>query len=320
MRTDLGRLEKVDLRKAWENEASEFTPWLAQEENIALLGDAIGVELEVVAQEKPIGAFSADILCKETLADRYVLIENQLEKTDHTHMGQLLTYAAGLDAAIIIWIAKQIRDEHRAVLDWLNSITSEEFSFFGLEIELWQIGDSPVAPKFNIVCQPNEWSKSTSTVIDRELTYDKQLQLRFWSGFRAYVAERESIIRPTKPLPQNWMSIAIGRSGFTLFAIASLYDSRAESYEGNELRAELYIGSEHAKEHYLKLESMREKIEEEMGESLNWQNVADQKGCKVYLRTSADLRDESNWPSYYAWLLEKLDAMHRAFSSRIRKL
>ena len=274
----------------------------------------------MIAQEKAIGAFSADILCKETLADRYVLIENQLEKTDHTHMGQLLTYAAGLDAAIIIWIASRIRDEHRAVLDWLNSITSEEFSFFGLEIELWRIGDSPVAPKFNIVCQPNEWSKSTSTVIDQDVTPDKQLQQQFWSGFRAYVVERESTIRATKPRPQHWMTIAIGRSGFNLAAIASLYDSQAESFEGNEIRAELYIGGENAKEHYLELESMKEEIEAELGEPLNWQNVADQKSCKVYLRTSADLRDESNWPRYHAWLLEKIDAMHNVFSQRIKSL
>lgn len=147
----LGRLEKVDLRNFWTTEAGDFTPWLAQEENIALLGEAVGVELEVEAQEKSVGPFRADILCKDTSTDQWVLIENQLERTDHTHLGQLLTYGAGLNAVTIVWIAAKFTEEHRAALDWLNEITDERFNFFGLEVELWRIGDSLAAPKFNII-------------------------------------------------------------------------------------------------------------------------------------------------------------------------
>ena len=102
--TELGKLKKVDLREVWIDEARSFTPWLAQEYNIKLLGDTIGIELEVEAQEKSVGPFSADILCKDTVNNNWVLIENQLERTDHTHLGQLMTYAAGLDAVTIIWI------------------------------------------------------------------------------------------------------------------------------------------------------------------------------------------------------------------------
>ena len=129
---ELGQLIKVPLREFWEGEASDFTPWLADEENISLLGDTIGVELEVEAQERNVGPFRADILCKDTLTDNWVLIENQLELTDHTHLGQLLTYAAGLNAVTVVWIAERFTDEHRAALDWLNEITAEGFSFFGL--------------------------------------------------------------------------------------------------------------------------------------------------------------------------------------------
>ena len=129
---ELGQLIKVPLREFWEGEASDFTPWLADEENISLLGDTIGVELEVEAQERNVGPFRADILCKDTLTDNWVLIENQLEPTDHTHLGQLLTYAAGLNAVTVVWIAERFTDEHRAALDWLNEITAEGFSFFGL--------------------------------------------------------------------------------------------------------------------------------------------------------------------------------------------
>src|ERR1044071_9814117 len=136
----LGRLEKVYLRVVWINESDDFTPWLAAEANIEILGDAIGMELEVEAQEQSVGPFRADILCKDTANGNWVLIENQLERTDHTHLAQLLTYAAGLKAVTIVWIANLFTEEHRAALDWLNEITDSRFNFFGLEIELWKIG------------------------------------------------------------------------------------------------------------------------------------------------------------------------------------
>lgn len=152
----LSKVSKVDLRSCWQNEANDFTPWLASEENIALLADALGMnELEVKAQEEHVGPFRADILCIDPGTDKYVLIENQLEKTDHSHLGQILTYAAGLEAVTIIWIAERFTEEHRAAIDWLNSITDKEFNFFGVEIELIKIGDSPAAPIFNVIAKPN---------------------------------------------------------------------------------------------------------------------------------------------------------------------
>src|SRR5689334_7653054 len=170
----LGRLERVDLRQAWSTESGQFTPWLAAEDNVRLLGEAIGIDLEVEAQEKEVGPFRADILCKDTATDSWVLIENQLERTDHVHLGQLLTYAAGLNSVTIVWIAQRFTDEHRAALDWLNEVTDERINFFGLEVELWRIGDSPVAPKFNVVSKPNAWTKSVtggaSRAADQDLT------------------------------------------------------------------------------------------------------------------------------------------------------
>jgi hypothetical protein len=153
----LGKLERVDLRDSWPREDTNLTPWLAKQKNLKLLGASIGMNLERVENESRVGPFRADILCKDTATDSFVLIENQLEPTDHIHLGQLMTYAAGLDTVHIIWVAKSFNDEHRAALDWLNRITMEGFHFFGIEIELWKIGDSLPAPKFNIVCKPNDW-------------------------------------------------------------------------------------------------------------------------------------------------------------------
>ena len=180
----LGRLIKVPLREFWDKEDRDFTPWLADEENIGLLGETIGFDLEVEAQEKNVGPFRADILCKDTVTDSWVLIENQLERTDHSHLGQLLTYAAGLEAVTVVWIAEGFTDEHRAALDWLNEITDEKFSFFGLEIELWRIGDSPMAPKFNVVSHPNDWTKTVSRISRNELTSVQQLHLEYWTTLR----------------------------------------------------------------------------------------------------------------------------------------
>ena len=160
MSTPLVRLEPVDLRGVWSDEAKNFTPWLA--DNLDVLETTLEIGLELEGVEETVGRFKADIICKDTddPAARRVLIENQLEQTDHNHLGQLLTYAAGLEAVTIIWIAKKFQEEHRAAIDWLNEITGKGIFFFGLEIELWRIEDSPPAPKFNIVSKPNDWSKS----------------------------------------------------------------------------------------------------------------------------------------------------------------
>ena len=177
----LGRLTRVELRDIWLSEASDFTPWLAGEENLAVLSEALAIDLELEAQEKSVGPFRADILCKDIGTGAWVLIENQLERTDHNHLGQLLTYASGLEAVTIIWIAARFTEEHRSTLDWLNKITDDSFRFFGLEVELWKIGSSPAAPKFNIVSKPNDWSRSVAqaarAIDETELSDIRRLQL-----------------------------------------------------------------------------------------------------------------------------------------------
>jgi hypothetical protein len=139
---NLGKLVKIELRDIWQSESSHFTPWLAREENLLTLGETLGLELELEAQERAVGPFRADILCKDIATNAWVLIENQLERTDHTHLGQLLTYASGLEAVTIVWIAARFTEEHRSTLDWLNRITDETFRFFGVEVELWRMGVS----------------------------------------------------------------------------------------------------------------------------------------------------------------------------------
>ena len=216
----LGRLEKVDLREVWKSEAIDFTPWLANEENFTLLGETIGLDLEVEAQEKDVGPFRADILCQDTATGHWVLIENQLERTDHAYLGQLMTYAAGLSAVTIVWIADRFTDEHRAALDWINEITNDDFNFFGLEVELWIIGQSSLAPKFSVVSKPNDWTRNISSAANRlqrdSLTETHQLQIEYWERFRQLYDSRQGVVRATKPHPQHWLNYSVGRSWFWL--------------------------------------------------------------------------------------------------------
>lgn len=314
----LGRLTKVDLREVWATEASGFTPWLAREENIALLGDTIGLTLEVEAQEKNVGPFRADILCRDSTEeeDHWVLIENQLTRTDHSHLGQLLTYAAGLHAATIVWLAERFTDEHRAALDWLNEITGENFNFFGLEVELWKIGNSPVAPKFNIVCQPNDWSRTISTVARAgrgELSERRQWQFEYWTALRRLMEERGGLVKPTKPFPQHWQNFAIGRAYFHLTAIANARDRRISVY--------LVLKGDQAKEHFRLLERRREEIEREADTELEWCELPERKESQIRLSWSGcDPSDRSSWPEQHAWLFDNLQRFHRVFSPRVREL
>jgi hypothetical protein len=301
-----------------------FTPWLAEPANLQLLGEALGIELELEATEKSVGPFNADILCKDTATDSWVLIENQLERTDHKHLGQLITYASGLKAVTIVWIANPFTEEHRSALDWLNEITDDKFNFFGLEVELWKIGDSNVAPKFNVVSKPNDWSRSVAagaaSVENENLTGVKQLQLRFWTFFREYVNSRKTVITPTKPRPHHWMNMSIGRSGYKLIAVASTWDSQAESYDSNEIRVEFEITRDPEAAIFTLFENEKDVIEDELGYSVTWWNIPEKISKRIFSLKSVNLSDESDWPNQAAWLLQHLEDFYRVFGPRVRKL
>ena len=170
------------------------------------------MSLGVESTECGVGPFRADILCRNQVDDSFVLIENQIESTDHSHLGQLLTYAAGLAAVTIIWVASRFTDEHRAALDWLNTITNEKFNFFGLEIELWRIGASPAAPKFNVVCQPNEWVRTTGRAVRNgdDLSPTRQQQQEYWTTFKALLTQSRSGLRTGSPRPESSFGVAWG--------------------------------------------------------------------------------------------------------------
>ncbi|MCC7363364.1 MAG: DUF4268 domain-containing protein [Dehalococcoidia bacterium] len=298
----MGRLKAVtDIRVVWQNEATQFTPWLAQPENISLLGEAIGMELEVEAQEKDVGPFRADILCKETVGGHYVLIENQIERTDHSHLGQLLTYAAGLDAVTIVWIARRFADEHRAALDWLNRATGEDINFFGLEIEVWQIGDSPYAPKFNVVSKPNQFSATVRKVADAatSLTPSQQLHFEFWTQFRDFMESRNSRVRVGKASADHWKDIAIGRTGFKLVVANGMRDNHSSCW--------LALTGPNSKSNYRALKAIHGPTIDEAIPGVDWREKPEQNESQLGIWRQSTPSDRSTWPELNRWFAETLE-------------
>ncbi|MDO9580226.1 MAG: DUF4268 domain-containing protein [Bacteroidales bacterium] len=311
---EIGRLEKLNLRTLWKREATEFTPWLAQEENIQLLSEKIGIELEVLNQEESVGPFRADILCKDTINDHFVLIENQLERTDHTHLGQLLTYAAGLEAVTIIWIAQKFTEEHRATLDWLNRITDATFTFFGIEIEIYKIGDSLPAPMFNIVSKPNDWSKQVKkTTSSTSATEIQLLQQEYWQGLKVFMEDRNSFVKMRNPLPQSYSDLSIGKS--------DIYLSTVIDTKNNTITIWLVIRGVFAKENFDKLYELAfDDSLKEVNPDLVWDKMEGRKKSAVTLKLSADITNKSDWTNQFFWLKENLERFTKYFKLRVKKI
>ena len=310
---ELKQLTPVDLSKVWKNEPQHFTPWLAKEENLTLLGEALGMELELEAQEINVGSFRADLRCKNTVDDSWVLIENQLEATDHRHVGQLLTYAAGLDAHTVIWIAKTFRQEHRAMLDWQNRITDERYRFFGVEVKVWQIGNSDRAVQFDVVSSPNDWSRDTQRAANQGLSDTSQKQFRYWTGLREYMAEKGSFVNCPSPRPSRYLQGSIGRGNFGL--MIWLASSR------NEIGIWLYISGDNADAYFHLLEEEEADIHTEMGEALQWDKLSGRQRNRICLhKKNTNPLDENDWPQQYKWFTAKLELFDKVFRARIKAL
>lgn len=311
----LGKLERVELRTVWNNEATDFTPWLSKPENLEALSETLGMDLETTGTEQSVGAYRADLLCKDAFSGGAVLIENQLEKTNHSHLGQILTYSAGLGVKTVVWIASRFTDEHRAAMDYLNEITEEGYSFFGLEVELWRIGSSVPAPKFNIVSRPNTWTKNVreSNQNNGELTQIKKQQLAYWSAFKEFMDSRKSSVKCQNGSPQHWVNMSIGKSGFWL-------TGRVNSLK-SVISADFRFKTQSSKSIYYAFFEEKEAIEREFGGELEWFELPEGKESYVTVtKSKADFRNESDWDSQFTWLAERLEKLDNVFRKRVKKV
>lgn len=304
----LAKLKKVELRDIWGHEAIDFTNWLSLEENLTALSEEIGVDITLIKTEANVGKFNVDILAEESSSSRKIIIENQLEDTNHDHLGKIITYASGYDAEIIIWIVKDVREEHQKAIEWLNEHTDENISFFLIKIELWQIAESDPAPKFEIMVSPNEWAKTIkSTHTNGELTDTKLQQLEFWKAFKAYVQKHDARLRLQTPRPQHWYDVSIGSSDAHL--------SLTVNTRENLLTCDLYI--QNKKDLYEYLLERKDNIEQELNESGNWWVARKASGVRIKM-TVSDVFDQTKAEEYFKWLYEQTIKSQKVFSKYIR--
>lgn len=308
MKNNLAKLQKIDLRNVWSVEP-DFTNWLAQQENLNLLGEEIGVEVKLIKTEANIGTFRVDILAEEASSGRKIIIENQLEDTNHDHLGKIITYASGYDAEIIIWVVRDVREEHQRAIEWLNERTDEKTGYFLIKIELWQIENSNPAPKFDVLVSPNEWAKAIkANPAGSELSETKLQQLDFWKKFKGYAQEKDRQIRLRTPRPQHWYDISMGSSEAH---VALTVNSRE-----NLLGCEIYINRN--KELFKFLKERREEIEKEIGESAEWVDAPVASRIKIK-KAIPDLFSQSEAKNYFSWLYEKTTLFQKVFGVHFRE-
>lgn len=309
MKKILSKLNKVELRDVWEHEALDFTNWLAQKENLDALSEEIGVDIKLIKTEANVGKFNVDVLAEEEASGRKIIIENQLEDTNHDHLGKIITYASGYDAEIIIWIVRDVRDEHQKAIEWLNEHTDENISFFLIKIELWQIGESNPAPKFDIMVSPNEWAKVIKTNASKgELTNTRLQQLEFWNKFKNYVTEKDKKIRLQTPRPQHWYDVSMGS--------AEAHVALTMNTRENLLGCEIYISKN--RELFNFLNEKKNEIEKEVGESIEWREADVASRIKIKKEVT-DVFDTTKAEEYFDWLYKRTILFQGTFGKYIKE-
>jgi len=307
----IGRMERVDLREVWKNEARDFTSWLF--ENIDVLGDELNINLSPIEKEKNVGSFSADILA-ENAEGAPVLIENQLEKTDHDHLGKLLTYVSNLEAKKAIWISKEPRSEHERAIEWLNELTSD-VDFYLVKIEAYKIGDSVPAPKFTVIAGPTESGKDAG-IQKKEIAERHKTRLRFWERLLEESKKRTSLHSNISPSMNSWISTSSGRSGLGFNYVVTNKHGQIELYidRGKDSQDE-------NKEIFDEFQSHREEIEKEFRDKLTWERLDDKRSSRICKRFKyAGLNDEEKWIKLQDDMIDGMIQLEKAFRKYINNL
>lgn len=307
----LGDLKRLDPREIWENEPKDFTRWL--KENIGKLAETIDLEIDITEQESSVGSFAADLVGRDLNSNRIVVIENQLEETDHGHLGKTLTYAAGKEAEIVIWISPQFREEHQQALEWLNELSREQTSFFGVEVEVLQIDDGRPAANFKIVAKPNWWQKAQAAppISEKQQKY----QGFFAELLKELKARKPGITHASRVSPANWFSFAAGKAGFS-YSFSFAQDDR--------FRVELYIDTgdkEVNKKAFDMFIGQKNEIEKELETSISWERLDEKRACRIATYHEGRIEDNAqSLDALKAWAIEMMIKFYQSFSPRIARL
>lgn len=307
----IGKIEIVPLRDAFRHEAHTFTRWL--ETNIDALSQRLGIELTVLEREKAVGSFNVDLFCEDRQGN-FVIVENQLERSDHDHLGKLLTYLVNLEAKTAVWVTPEVRPEHQRVIDWLNEATNADISFYLVQVEAVRIGDSPFAPLFTVLAAPDEQIREIGET-KKELADRHIHRQNFWAQLLERSKGRTRLFSGRTPSTDHWLQTGSGRSGIT-FNYISLKDGA-----GVELNID--VGDQQKnKAIFDELLNQKEAIEEEFGEPLNWRRLEDKRSSIIAWRVydSGSLNDPDTWDALQEKLIDTMIRFDMALRARIAKL
>jgi hypothetical protein len=305
----LGRLDVVSARDIWAREDYHFTPWLLS--NADVLGQLLGMDLELETAEHPVGDFFLDLVGTDTATGEKVIVENQLEASDHTHLGQILTYAGGTDPVNIVWIATRFREEHRAALDWLNTRTDESTRFFAVEVSVVRIGASEPAPLMRLIAAPNDWGKSVRAATSKSIVGSEKSQLyqQFWQRYLDRLrADGLQWTKATRPPPDNWVSLTAGVAGVSFGTVLGK----------RGLQTELFLGNPDPAINTKNFEALRERqgeLEAAFGAPLEWEDLPGKKGCRVAFYSPGTIDDTAAWDSYLDWFIDTQSRLRAAIDA-----
>lgn len=306
----IGRLEMEPIRSVFRKEAHEFTKWL--ESHIEVLARRLGMELTVIQREKDVGDFSVDLLCEDA-NERPVIVENQLEKTDHDHLGKLLTYLVNLDAATAIWVTPEPRPEHQRVIDWLNESTPADISFYLVKVEAVRIEGSPYAPLFTVLAGPDKQAKEIGEK-KKEWAERHYQRFEFWKGLLDRCKGKTRLFSNTSPGRYHWIGTGAGKSGVGLNLVITKDWGQVETYIDHGT-------SEENKSIFDALHTQREAVEKDFGEPLAWERLEDKRACRIHKRfTSGGLASPETWPTLQEQMIDAADRLDRAIRSRLTKI
>lgn len=306
----LGRLTEVPPREVWPHEAHHFTPWLLG--NVDVLSELLGMDLVLEVAEHPVGGFSLDLKGYDGSTGETVIVENQLEVSDHTHLGQIITYAAGTDPTTIVWVTTGFRPEHRAAIDWLNERTDENTRVFGVVIRVVRIGESTPAPAFELVAQPNDWNKIVKKATARtnpELSQRGATYQEFWEVVTAKVS-------PEHP---SWVrkSPSTGSYYDTHFGVPGVVGPLGWTRDG--LVSQIYMLANDpalAQTRFQTLFDSRKHFEEILGETPVWDPMENRKATRVSLVSAyTDIEDRAAWPDMIDWLIDSQVRLRTAWNA-----
>lgn len=310
---NVGKIQVVPVRDAFNHEAHNFTVWLS--ENIEALADRLGLKLTVKAREHQVKDFKLDLLCEDDSGNA-VIIENQLERSDHDHLGKVLTYLVNLEAKVAIWVTPEPRIEHIQVMNWLNENTETGTSFYLVRVEAIRIGDSPYAPLFTPIIAPDEQTKATGD-LKKELANEKEeaerhrLRLEFWTQLIERSKGRTSLFTNRKPNKDHWLSIGAGKSGL-LFTYSILQQGAL---------VEFYIDSNDAKTIFDSLLKYRDTIEASFGEPLDWRRLDQKNASRIVKKIDyGGLRQTDTWEALQGTMIDAMIRLEKAFRPYIAAL